>query len=110
MNKYGAKKTVVAGITFDSRAEALRYQALVLLQKSGRISGLTLQVPFVLAPGVKLLGDKRARPPARIVVDFCYCESGEIVFEDTKGFDTPMGRLKRHFLKHIHNIDVRIAK
>ena len=110
MNKYSAIKTEINGIIFDSKAEARRYSDLVLLQRAGKISGLTLQVPFELAPGLRLLGDKRARPAIRIIVDFSYIEEGKQVFEDTKGFDTPLGRAKRHFLKHIHNVDVRISR
>jgi len=34
-NKYGAKKTVVDNITFDSKKEAARYQELKLLEKAG---------------------------------------------------------------------------
>lgn len=47
-NKYGAKKTVVDGITFDSQAEARRYGSLKMLEKLGRISGLELQPKFDL--------------------------------------------------------------
>lgn len=110
MKKYSSKRTELMGLTFDSKAEAKRYGELLLAQKAGLISGLVCQVPFELAPKVKLLGDSRSRPALRIVVDFCYCEKGQIVFEDTKGFDTPLGRAKRHLLKHTHNIDVRITK
>lgn len=40
-NKYGAKKTVVDGVTFDSKAEARRYQQLKLMQQAGEIIGFT---------------------------------------------------------------------
>ena len=48
--KYGAKKTVFDGITFDSKREAERYSALVLLQSAGEIADMKLQVPFELLP------------------------------------------------------------
>lgn len=110
MNKYGAKKTVIDGITFDSRAEALRYQALLLLQKAGAISGLTLQVPFVLAPSVRFEGASRAKPALRYVADFVYCEKGVVIVEDVKGVQTPLFRIKQHLMKSVLNIDLRITK
>jgi hypothetical protein len=110
INKYGAKKTVIAGITFDSRAEALRYQALVLLQKAGRISGLTLQVPFVLAQSVRFAAAKRAKPALRYVADFVYCEAGVIVVEDVKGVQTDAFKIKQHLMMSVHGVDVRITK
>ena len=54
-NKYGARKTVVDGITFDSAAEALRYRGLCALVKIGAITDVQVQPVFVLAEGVKLL-------------------------------------------------------
>jgi hypothetical protein len=110
MNKYGAKKTSVNGILFDSKAESSRYSDLALLEKAGHISGLTCQVPFELAPSVKYLGDKRAKPPLRYVADFVYCENGVIVVEDCKGVITDGFRIKRHLMKWVKGIDVRISK
>lgn len=112
MNRYGntAKRTEVDGLFFDSRAESRRYSDLVLLQKSGQISGLTRQVPFELAGGVKYQGDKRAKPPLRYVADFVYCENGVIVVEDCKGVITDAFRIKRHLMKWVKGIDVRLSK
>ncbi|MDD3747626.1 MAG: DUF1064 domain-containing protein, partial [Anaerostipes sp.] len=42
-SKYGARKTVIDGITFDSKREAKRYQELKLLEQAGEISYLELQ-------------------------------------------------------------------
>ena len=46
MTKYNAKRTTVDGITFASKLEAERFQQLRLLEMSGQISGLMLQVEF----------------------------------------------------------------
>lgn len=110
MNKYGAKKTVVDGIKFDSRAEARRYVDLRLLQLAGKISGLTLQVPFELAPGVKFEGAARKTPALRYVADFVYKEGDEVVIEDTKGVITDGFRIKRHLMKTVLGYDVRLTK
>ena len=55
-NKYGNKKTVVDGITFDSRKEAKRYQELKLLEKAGEIKDLRRQVKYELIPSQKING------------------------------------------------------
>jgi len=36
--KYGNKKTVVDGITFDSMREANRYRELKLLERAGKVT------------------------------------------------------------------------
>lgn len=46
--KYKAQKTRRGKLTFDSRKEAERYDALMLLQKDGEIRGLKLQVRYCL--------------------------------------------------------------
>lgn len=107
-HKYSAEKTAVAGIVFDSKREARRYGDLVLLERAGKISGLTLQVPFVIAPGVRLHGEKRARPAVRYVADFVYSHPVDgAVVEDSKGMDTPMSRLKRHLMATVLGVYVR---
>ena len=110
MRKYRNEKTVVAGLTFDSKAEARRYGELQLLERAGRISDLRRQVPIELVPGVKLWGAARARPAIRLVVDFCYQEQGATVWEDTKGMETPLSLAKRHMAKALHRIEVRVTK
>lgn len=46
--KYKAQKTKRGKLTFDSKKEAERYDALMLLQKAGEIRGLKLQVRYCL--------------------------------------------------------------
>jgi len=109
VNKYGAIKTQVNGITFDSKAEASRYGELLLLGKAGHIAGLTLQVPFILAPAVILNG--RKKPALKYVADFVYTDTklGQIVVEDVKGVMTPLFRAKQHLMKSVHGVDVRVT-
>nr|DAM84564.1 MAG TPA: Endonuclease [Caudoviricetes sp.] len=47
-SKYKAQKTRRGKLTFDSKKEAERYDALMLLQKAGEIRGLKLQVRYCL--------------------------------------------------------------
>lgn len=93
--KYGNKKVVVDGITFDSGAEAKRYGELKLMERAGEVFDLKLQVP------IPLLGrDGPMRGPSGRVLtykaDFAYRErSGAQVVEDVKGFETKEYKLKR---------------
>ena len=111
MNKYGAKKTEVCGITFDSKAEAMRYGQLINLELAGHVTGITRQVPFVLAPSVHLSGSTRKKPSLRYVADFVYSDTrtGKIVVEDVKGVITPLFRVKQHLMKSVHDIDIKIT-
>ena len=74
--KYGNRKVVVDGMTFDSAKEANRYSDLKLLQKSGDIAELETQ-PFwdIAINGMKI---------CRYRADFRYLEDGERVVEDVK--------------------------
>ena len=79
-----------------------------MLQRAGKIAGLTREVPFVLAPGVKIEGEKRARPALRYFCDFLYTTAdGRMVAEDAKGVSTPLYRAKKHLLATVHGIHVR---
>jgi hypothetical protein len=106
VSKYKNKPVTVAGDSYRSKREASRHLDLLLMQKSGEITGLTREVTFVLAPGVKIM-DERALPPIRYVADFVYCTSdGSTIVEDCKGFRTPVYKLKRHLMATIHGIEV----
>ena len=93
-NKYGAKRTVVNGITFASRREAERYSILRLMEKNGLIIGLELQPKFELQPAFVKNGKKNR--PIFYIGDFFYVKAdGTNVVEDSKGFRTPTFRLKQ---------------
>lgn len=109
-NKYGARKVVVDGIKHDSKREWVRYGQLLQLWKAGKISDLERQVTYVLAPSVKIEGEKRARPALRYKADFRYFnEAGEMVVEDAKGFPDTAFRIRQHLMKAVHNIDVVLS-
>ena len=110
-NKYGARKTVVDGITFDSKHEATRWQELKLLQREGSIYALERQVKFVLAPKVKIEGEKRRRSALKFTADFRYIEtlSARSIVEDAKGFPDTAFRIRQHLMKSVHGIDVRLS-
>ena len=109
--KYRNKPCEVGGEKYRSHRERDRHQSLLLLQRAGKIAGLTREVPFELAPGVKIEGEPRKRPALRYVADFVYSdvETGRIVVEDAKGMQTPVYRLKKHLMATLRGIHVREA-
>ena len=95
-NKYNNKKTVIDGMTFDSKKEAQRYAELKLLEKASEIQDLQLQVKFELVPKQQ---DERA---VHYIADFMYFDknSNETVVEDVKGVKTKDYILKRKMFKY----------
>jgi len=95
VNKFGARKTTVDGITFDSAREARRYAELRILERAGAITDLRRQVPFELIPSQRR-GGKVVERPVKYVADFVYTERGEDVVEDVK---SPATRTKEYVIK-----------
>lgn len=104
--KYGNKKTMVDGITFDSKREAVRYGQLRLLEKAGQIDTLSLQPKFTLIPGQRN-ADGKAERPVVYIADFMYRENGKFIVEDAKGVRTPDYVIKRKLMLKEHGITVR---
>lgn len=116
-SKYGNKKVVRNGITYDSKKEADRHAVLKLLERSGRIKDLQRQVKFVLIPAQyepdtvgKRGGVKRGKLLERecsYIADFVYTENGNLVVEDTKGFRTADYKIKRKLMLSVHGIRIK---
>ncbi len=101
-SKYGAVKTEVDGIMFDSKHEAKRYQELRLLEQAGEITNLCLQVPFELIPKSKY------GMPIRYIADFTYNDgNGQPIVEDAKGVKAPVYRLKRRMMAEKYGIEIK---
>lgn len=97
--KFGNRKTVVDGITFDSKAEAARYGVLKILQAAGVVTDLRLQVPFELTVnGLKV---------CRYVADFVYVIDGKEIVEDVKGMRTREYSLKRKLMLAVFGIEIQ---
>ena len=103
-HKYGAKRTEIDGIKFDSRAEARRYQELKLREKAGEIGQLKVHPRYpIVHEGNKI---------CFVELDFeylDYCLQKE-AFEDVKGVDTPMSRLKRKLIQAFYGIEVEVIR
>lgn len=83
-NKFGAKKTQVGEINFDSKKEANRWMELQLLERGGEISNLRRQVRIPLMGQHRPLYTRTGRKMV-LTVDFAYIEDGNEVLEDSKG-------------------------
>lgn len=116
-NKYGSRKVVRDGMTFDSVKEYNRWCELRLLERAGQITDLRRQMTYLLIPcqyepdtiGVRG-GVKRGKLLERevsYVADFVYTQDGNTVVEDTKGFKTKDYIIKRKLMLHVHGIRIK---
>lgn len=87
------ERRTACGITFDSMAEMNRYLELKLLEKSGIIAELELQPKFLLIPKTKKGGQA-----VYYKADFKYIKNGKTIYEDVKGVQTPVYKLKKKLL------------
>lgn len=97
-SKYGNKKTVIDGQTFDSKREAKCYSELKLRERAGEISDLKTQVSF----GIEING----KHVCRYIADFVYQQDGKRVVADAKGHPTPVYRLKKRLMFAVHRIEI----
>jgi len=97
-SKYNNKKIEIDGVIFDSLKEGNRFKELILLQRSGEIKDLKIQVPFELVP--KQVGER----PVTYKADFTYYDNRkqQMIVEDTKGFRTKDYVIKRKLMKHLY--------
>lgn len=97
--KYKAQKTIVGGVSIDSRTEARRWLELIAMQQSGAISGLQRQVRFEIVPAQPEYKERRSE----YVADFVYqLPDGTKICEDAKSKFTkklPTYILKRKLFK-----------
>ena len=108
-NKYGAKKLIIDGETFDSRMEARRWRELRLLQRAGEIDGLQRQVKYVLIPAQTDDSGHVIERPVSYIADFVYrdARTGEQVVEDVKGARTKEYIIKRKLMMWVHGIRIK---
>ncbi len=109
MTKYRAKKTVIDGVTFDSKKEAQRWVELKGMEQLGAIKNLRRQVPFELIP--KQTDPETGKTIERAVTykaDFVYEQDGKTVVEDVKGIKTlPEYVLKRKMMLFKYGIVIK---
>lgn len=104
-SKYHAKKTIIDGITFDSRREAYRYLTLKSMEKDGLIENLRRQVRYELIPAFDV--DGKHYRPVFYVADFVYVEDGKEIVEDVKGMRTDTYRLKSKLFARRYGMSIK---
>ena len=103
-HKYGAVRTTVDGISFDSKREAAFYQELTLRKKAGEIHGEIDIHPVypIIVEGNRI---------CTVELDFAFHDTaGKRHYIDVKGRDLPMSRLKRKLLFACHGIRVEVIR
>lgn len=103
--KYGNKKTVVDGITFDSLAESIYYNQLKWLKHAKQIKSFKLQPRYLLQEGFKKNG--KAFRPIYYKADFEVINlDGSTQIIDIKGTITKEFAIKRKLfeLKYMDSI------
>jgi hypothetical protein len=96
VSKYRAIKTEVDGIVFASKKEATRYGELRLLQRAGKIEGLTCQPKYELIVNGKKVG--------RYTADFSYFDRDirKMVAEEVKGYRVRDYALRRNVFRALN--------
>jgi len=109
-SKYNNRKTVVDGITFDSKKEADYYCALKLLKQSGEIRDFGLQPKYELQPAFEKNGKKYR--PITYVADFVIVNNdGTTEVVDVKGVETQVFKLKKKMFEyHYPDLALKIVK
>lgn len=100
--KYRNVPVEVDGFKFDSKGEATRYGELKLRVLAGEISDLEVHpiVPIIV----------NDIPISECELDFRYIHNGKIVWEDFKGHDTAISKLKRALVEAIYQRPVNIIR
>ena len=108
MSKYGAQKTEVDGITFQSKHEAHRYVELKYMERAHLISDLQLQRRYTLIGTQKDKSGKVIERPVSYIADFVYKDAdGKTVVEDAKGMKTDVYKIKRKLMLSIYGIRIQ---
>lgn len=107
MSKYLSHKTVVDGITFDSKDEAKYYEALKIRKYRGEIENFELQPKFTLVEGFKK--DNKTYRAITYTPDFViYHKDGSEEYVDVKGMATQQGELRIKLFNHFYR-DLKLS-
>ena len=107
MSKYLSHKTVVDGITFDSKDEAKYYEALKIRKYRGEIQNFELQPKFTLIQGFKKNG--KTYRAITYTPDFViYHNDNSEEYIDVKGMTTQQGELRIKLFNHFYR-DLKLS-
>ena len=110
-SKYRNKKTVVDGITFDSKLEAEYYLHLKLMLKFKKILGFEMQKKVLLQDGYARPSTGTKVRPIFYVVDFLvYENNGDKTYVDVKGMKTDVFKLKQKLFEYKFKLPLKTVK
>lgn len=104
-SKYRNRKTVLDGVTYDSKAEAKYAYELKLREKAGEVTNVQLQVPFnLMAYNGRVVGVYRA--------DFTFYDNIQKKQRviDVKGFETPLFKLKKKLVEALYGLEIECVR
>lgn len=110
ISKYFNQKTLVDGISFDSKKEANRYKELKLREKAKEIKDIQIHPRFLIWQGFTDREGKKYQP-INYEADFKYLEKKQVkgrmiwveVVEDVKGMKTEIYKLKKKMFLSTYN-------
>lgn len=110
-NKFGNRKIVVDGKTYDSLKEYRAIYFLRMRERAGEIRDLQTQVRFELAPAVRFVAERRKKPALRYYADATYIENAtdQYVVLDAKSEATrrlSTYRAKKQLMLTVHGIEI----
>ncbi len=101
-HKYHAKPfRDAAGRYWSSRGEFQRFCDLEIMELAGLIRGLTLQPKLTLVHNGMFI--------CTYIADFRYIENGADVYEDFKGMQTAIFKLKKKLVLALLGIDIKVT-
>lgn len=109
-SKYSNKKSVVDGITFDSKKEAEYYCSLKLLKRAGIVKEIELQPKFILQEKFKKNG--KTHRAITYIADFkvTYAD-GKVEIVDVKGMETDVFKLKKKMFEYQYpDLSLKVVK
>lgn len=103
-NKFGAVRTTLDGITFDSKREAAYYAELKLRERAGEVADVQLRKPFTLVINGQLIGTYRC--------DFAFHDNLTRSYRvvDVKGVETREFKRTKRLMRALHGIEVEVVK
>lgn len=106
--KYHNERAERNGIKFDSRKQARRYDALMVMLQAGIISDLRLEPQFTLQESYVTETGERIRA-VRYTADFSYRFGNKLVVEDVKSAATRTKEYLRNrkFMRSKFGIDIQ---
>ena len=98
-SKHNNKKTVIDGITFDSKKEAEYYCKLKILKKAGEIKEFGIQPKYELQPTFRKNG--KTHRSITYIADFIITNNdGTTDIVDVKGFETDVFKIKQKLFEY----------